>query len=189
MTRSGPKSVGSGIASCPIERVWDAVPLWLVSLRYILMIFFSAHQQRHFCARLATPCSFAPRIVSSLAPLRGRLPREPQQCLGSSRAPVKFGAGVLGAIAEVLLYLSSTCRRLTLGAFSKDPRLGPAGRSPGLPKRLLLLQWLLVTYACAAHMKVLLHFWYSARAKSELCAGKCLQTGPTADTVGVDTRA
>lgn len=113
------------------------------------------------------------RIVSLLAPLRGRPPREPHQCLGSCQGSCQIRRRRLRRYSRCLLYLRYTCRRLTLGAFSKDPRLGTARRDPGLPKQWLLVEWL--WHACDAHMKVFITFWYSARATSGLCAGKCSQ--------------
>lgn len=114
--------------------------------------FFSfSSSPETFCARLATPCSFAPRNVSRSLCSRhcvAASSREPHQCLGSCQGSYQIRRRRLRRYSRCLLYLRYTCRRLTLGAFSKDPRLGPARRVPGLPKQWLLVEWLLVWMRC-----------------------------------------
>lgn len=93
----------------------------------------SAHHERH-SRSVWRSMRVDLAILSLLAPQRGMLPRE---CQGCARAPVEFGAGVLGHYSICLLYLRHTCRRLTLGAFSKDPRLGAGRRVPGPPETMV----------------------------------------------------
>ena len=145
--------------------------------------FFSfSSSPETFCARLATPCNFTPKNMSRSLCSRHCVaapPREPHQCLGSCQGSCRSRRRRGWRYSICLLYLRNTCRRLTLGAFSKDPRsprLGAGRRVPGPPETMVAGGVLAVDMHCTrCPHEAIVPLWDGARARSGLCAGQCSQ--------------